>query len=118
MSETKWHKFPEEMPVPQRKHYLTCDKYGKLTIKRWDWGRDYIYYGEGDDLPEMRFFSGWHAGAVATNVTYWAELPDVPEEYKQILTIKDLEIEMSRTKHKAQQLKKQIETLKKERENI
>ena len=46
MSELKWHKFPDEKPEEEQT-YITCNKYGKIVIRRW--ARKHRHVGIGPD---------------------------------------------------------------------
>ena len=120
MAEMIWHKYPDEKPPHKISHYLTCDKYGKLSVKRWDYGNrtdvDYKYsnYPWRNPKKTMEFHSGWSSGGSVSNVTYWMELPTQPEEYTPYVAKRHMENELARAKNRVRNLTEKINRLNEE----
>jgi len=86
MTNIDWYRLDKTVPEKYGK-YLTCDNYGFITIKKWD------NYNKSFSQVSAK-------GKEARNVYFWAYLPELPEELKEVAEIDALRRQINELQNK------------------
>ena len=86
MNHIDWYRLDETKPDKFDK-YLTCDNYGSITIKSWD-----NYHKSFSMVSQKK--------KEARNVYFWAYLPELPEELKEVAEIDALKRQIAELQNK------------------